>query len=397
MLKSKCKSLLLLVLLVTLVSTLSFATVEPEVTTSIDTNNLTTEGTAEGGTTNIDDILAKDNWVNSDLYLADDSIEISKVVDGNAFVVANEVTITGEIGGDLFVCANKITIDGAYVYSNLFAVANEIVINGTVYDVYAIANNFTLDTNGFVCRDLRVSANTLNITGQVNRNAFVSAAKYNFNYKDEALIGGNLEYSSSSEVNIPEGVVIGEVTYNAEVVREEPVAEKVFSYIFDAINNLVFSLVVILLAIWLAPKFVDRVSSMSTKKACVCLGIGIIAPLVTVVALILLLFSTVCSSVALASTFMFIAICMAGTAFASIYFGSLLAKAFKWNDKFKFVLASLIAVLIIWAISQIPYIGGLFGFLVALFGIGILVVNVIYRKEEPKEEIKEETTQETAE
>lgn len=389
MLKSKCKFLLLFALLVTLVSTLSFATVEPEVTTSIDTNNLTTEG----GTTNIDDILAKDNWVNGDLYLADDSIEIDKVVDGNAFVVANEVTVTGEIGGDLFVCANKLTIDGAYVYSNLFAVANEIVINGTVYDVYAIANNFTLDTNGFVCRDLRVSANTLNITGQVNRNAFVSAAKYNFNYRDEALIGGNLEYSSSSEANIPEGAVTGEVKYNIEAVKEEPVAERVFSYIFDAINSLVFTLVVILLAIWLAPKFIDRVKSMSTKKACVCLGIGIATPLVAIVALMLLLFSTVCSIVALAGTFMFIAICMAGTAFASIYFGSLLAKAFKWNDKFKFVLASLIASLIIWAISQMPYIGGLFGFLVALFGIGILVVNVIYRKEEPKEE----TIQETAE
>ena len=132
---------------------------------------------------------------------------------------------------------------------------------------------------------------------------------------------------------------------------------------------------------------------MSTKKACICLGVGILTPVVTIFALLLLLLSSICFNVALAATFVFTAICMAGTAFASIYFGSLLAKTLKWDNKVKFVLSTLISALIIWLISQVPYIGGIFGFLAALFGIGILVVNVIYRKEEPKEE----TTQETAE
>jgi len=392
MFKSKCKFLLLLVIIITLVSTLSFATVEPRTSDESDIMPIseTDENTVSG---EITDIIEEPEWVNSDLYIAEDKVELDQVIDGNAFVVADEVVLSGEIGGDLFVCANKLTIEGGYVYSNLFAVASEIVINGTVYDVYAVTDTFTLETDGYVYRDLKAFANTININGKVRRDAYLSGATYNFNSENGALIGGNLEYSSESELTIPEGIVTGEVKYNVETVEEESVASKVFSYIFDAINNLVFAFVVILLAIWLAPNFVNRVTSMNTSKAFVCLGIGIAAPLVIIIALMLLLFSTVCSNVALAATFMFIAICMSGTAFASIYFGSLLAKAFKWNDKVKFVLATLMAALIIWAISQLPYIGGLFGFLVALFGIGTLIVNVLYRKEEPRQETAVETAE----
>ena len=384
--KSKCKFLLLLVIAITLVSTLSFAT---EVPISENEAMPITEEGSEGVTTNIDDILEEDDWVNGDLYIAGNEAHVDKIVDGNAFIIGTDVTISGEVGGDVFVCADKLTIDGAYIYSNLFVVANEVIINGTVYDIYAICDNFTLTDNGSIARDLRVTANSLNITGKINRNVFATASTYSFSSENGTLIGGNLEYSGPEEITIPTDVVTGEVKYNTETVVEESVSSKVFSYIFDALNNLVFAFVVILLAIWLAPKFVNRVTSMNTKKACVCLGIGFATPIATILALMLLLISSVCSMVALAGTFVFIAICMSGTAFASIYFGSLLAKAFKWDDKVKFVLATLISALIIWAISQLPFIGGLFGFLVALFGIGTLVVNVLYKKENIVTEVEE--------
>lgn len=389
MLKSKCKFLLLLVIIISLVSTLSFATVEPR--TSDETDVMPISETDENIIVeDSTDITEEPEWINSDLYIAKDKVELNQVVDGNVFVVANEVVVNGEIGGNLFVCANKLTIEGGYVYSSLYAVANEITINGIIYDVYSVSNNFTLGADGFVYRDLRASANTLNINGKVRRDAYLSGVTYNFNAENGALIGGNLEYSSQSELNIPEGIVTGEVKYNAATIKEEPVAEKVFSYIFDAIGILIYTFVVILLALWLAPKFVNRVTSMSTKKACVCLGIGIVAPIVIIIALFILLISTICFNVALATTLLFIVVCMSGTAFASIYFGSLFTKLVKWDGKVKFVLATLIAALIIWLISKIPYIGGFFGFLISLFGIGILLVNIVYRKEEIKEEAKEE-------
>ena len=85
---------------------------------------------------------------------------------------------------------------------------------------------------------------------------------------------------------------------------------------------------------------------------------------------------------------------MSVKAFASIYFGGLFSKLVKWDGKVKFVLATLIASLVIWAIRQIPYIGFIFSLLVSLFGIGTLLVNVVYRKEK---EVQEEVIKEKSE
>lgn len=384
MLKSKCKLFVLALIIFTLISSLSFATVEPITSSGNEIIPISDEADSPETTES-----SNANWLNNDLYVSKDKVVIDQIIDGNAFVFANEVVVTGEIGGDLFVCANKLTIEGGYIYSSLFAAANEITINGTIYDVYAFANNFTLSSNGYVYRDLKVSANNLNIDGKVRRDAYLTAAHYNFASENGNLIGGKLEYYNNSEISIPEGIVIGEIKFNPKNITTESVSEKVFDYIFSAINLLVYTFVVLLLAIWLAPKFVDRISNMDTTKAFISFGIGILTPIVAIVSLFILLISAVASMLSFSGILIFILICMSGTAFASIYFGSLFAKFVKWNDKVKFVLSTLIASLVIWTISQIPYIGGIFGFLISLFGIGTLLVNMIYRKE-TKKEVKEE-------
>ena len=61
------------------------------------------------------------------------------------------------------------------------------------------------------------------------------------------------------------------------------------------------------------------------------------------------------------------------------------------EGKVKFVLFTLVSSLIIWAISYIPFVGGFLSFLIWLFGIGTLIVNIFNRKKltEEKAEVKE--------
>lgn len=408
MLKSKLKFVVVLVVAVMLLSTISFATDESvssldgavagvpieeiyataEGTSDEEAPAVLSEGTDEDAIDGADDVSTTADWVNHDLYLTDDKVNLTGVVDGNAFIVGKEVTISAEVGGDVFVCANKVTIDGGYIYSSLFVAANEVVINGIVYDVYAVTRDFTLGTDGYVYRDLRVASNSIRIDGKVRRDAYLTGVNLNINSENGTLIGGNLEYSTSQEITLGDDVVIGEVKFSKEEVKEISVAERILHYVFDALSALVFSFIVVLLAIWLAPNFVEKVSNMSTKKAFASLGVGVVAPVVVIIALVLLLASTVATSVAFAASFVFVAICMASTAVASIYFGNLFAKLVKWDGKVKFVLACLISALAIWLISQIPFIGGLFGYLVAAFGFGTLLINVFFKKSS-KTEVKE--------
>lgn len=395
MLKNKCKVILLLVIVISLISSISFCTAEPTALDNYDNEIMPiSEDEEETAEINETEETSTPKWVNNDLFLVGDKVEVNEIVDGNVFVFANEVVVNAEVGGDMFVCAKKFTVNGGFIYNSLFVVADEVNIDGIVLDVYSCANKFTLGANGSVYRDLKAFGDTININGTVRRDAYLSASNYSFGTSNGVLISGNLKYSYNHDVSIPEDIVEGSITRSDIIDEEESVASVIFSYIFKAINTLVYVLVIVLLSMWLAPKFVDRVTSMDTKKAFVSLGIGIVAPIAIILALIILLLSTVFTDVAVATTLIFIAICMSGTAFASIYFGKLFAKAVKWEGKLKFVLATLIAALIIWAISQIPYIGGLFGFLVALFGIGTLFVNAVYRKENAMQEVVETKTEE---
>lgn len=396
MLKSKSKILLVLSLALVLVSSYCFATVEPRTTeaevTSEEGVTPISETEEEAVTTSLED--ESSSWTNSDLYLCQDKVEVSNVVDGNAFIIGKEVTISGEIGGDLFVLADKLNIDGGYVYSNLFACANEITINGVVYDIYAACNTFNLESNGFVYRDMKVVGSNININGKVRRNAQLSANTISFAEGSETLIYGNLKYSANSEIAIPEGVVAGTTTYNkteaVDTNKDISTASIILNHVLDLLKTLLYTLVITLILLWLTPKFIEKVSQMSVKKSLASLGIGFVAFIAFFVFIfvgIFLLISTVGTPVFILGMFASILVAYIGTAIASIFFGKLLTKLFKMEDKVKFILFTLLAALIIWAISLIPFVGSILSFLIWIFGIGTLLVNMFNKKE--KTEVKE--------
>lgn len=378
--KTKSKILLSIFIILTLVSSYCFATDAAVTSEDVTAISETSENNNHEEETATEDITA--DWVNSDLYVANDVVNVDKVVDGNAFIVGQEVTISGEIGGDLFVIADKLNIDGGYIYSNLFVCANEITINGVVYDVYAVCDTLNLATDGFIYRDMKVTASNVNLNGKVRRDAYIGASNISFAEDASTLIYGNLNYSSDAEISIPEGVVAGEIKYSAgNIETENNVLNTILSYVLGLIQTLVLTLVVTLLLIWLTPKFVERVGKMGVGKSFASLGIGFATPIVFIIVSILLLISSIGASIFVISMFGFVILAFIGTSVASIFFGKLFTKVLKMEGNFKFILFTLVSSIILWAIAQIPVVGGIFGFIISIFGIGTTLVNMIYRKE----------------
>lgn len=384
MTKTKLKTLLSIFLMLILVSSCSFAT----------DAQVVSEGTVDSTTDT--DLVEEADWTNTDLYLIQDTVNVSNVVDGNAFIIGNEVTISGEIGGDLFVLANKLNIDGGYVYSNLFACANEITINGVVYDVYAICDTFNLRSNGFVYRDLRLTGANVNLEGRIRRDAYINSSNMTFDQELGTLIYGNLTYSSKSEMTIPEGIVAGITTYNENIditeKEEVSIVSTIASYVLDLLSRLVYTLIITLILLWLTPNYVEKVTNMSTGKSFASLGIGFgafVAFFIFAILSIFLLISVVCIPVALLGIFASIIVAYSANAIASIFFGKLFTRLFKLEGKVKFVLFTLLSALVIWLISLIPFVGGFLSFLIWLFGIGAIIVNFFKTKASKKEVVKE--------
>ena len=401
MLKNKSKIFMLFITCILLLSTVCFATVEPT-TTSAEENSdsQTIENTAVESTDTNTDTSADTTsaWTNEDLYLTGDKVTVSNVVDGNAFIFANEVTIesTAEIGGDLFVFASKLTVNGGYVYSSIFAFANEISINGVVYDVYAACTNFTLESNGFVYRDLKVSADHVAIEGKVRRNAFVTANDITFG-EDTAstYIYGNLSYTSPNTISVEEGMIAGEVTHQESATTTASTT----SYITSGLTIVFTTLVVVLLLIWLAPNFVKRVTNMGVAKSFASLGIGVATPIVAILLSIILILTVVGISVFSSMLIGLIWVAMLATSITSLFVAGLVTKLFKNSNRIMLIVFSLIASLVLWGLGFVPYVGGFLSVVFVLFGIGTTLVNIVYTKESTKKKEKSAegnaTTEET--
>lgn len=379
MLKTKSKVLLVLFLIMIFISSCCYATSDVAITTETDTTTTPEESTHTH---------EEPSWTNSDLFVCEDTVNISNVVDGNAFIIGKDVTISGEIGGDLFVLADKLNIEGGYIYSSIFACANEITINGVVYDVYAICNTFNIESNGFIYRDLKITSANLNINGMIRRNAFISAENINFVESTQPLIGGNLNYSSKSEIAIPENVVTGEVNYtpaNIKTNNNNNVVGTISSYVFDLIRTLISTFVITLFLLWLTPKFVERVGNIKVSKSFISLGIGFATPIAFVLASILLIISVLGLSIFSHLLLVFTLLVYIGFSITSIFFGKLFTKLLKVEGKVKFVLFTLVSSIILWVISQIPFVGGFFAIITCLFGIGLTLVNIFVKNEKVKE------------
>lgn len=363
---------------------------------SMATDALETSETSSDDESSVEEFLeASYEFISSDVYKFDTDVVIeNQIIDGNAFIFGKDVSISGEIGGDVFVFGENVTItEGTYIYGNIFVCAQNVVINGICYDVYCASETFTLGDNAIIARDLRLAANKVHINGQIRRDAYIGTDELVFPDDASDLITGNLEYSSDTEFSIAEGIVGGNINYTPNVSKEVTVMEKVLSYVFKLISTLLYSLVIVLLIIWLAPNFKEKASTTIKKEAPLSLGVGLLTSIVVVFVAFILLFATYGFgfkiSIALIGIFA-LAITISKT-ILGVACAKLITTRFKPDNTAMLILYTLLVVLAINLLELIPYIGGLIGFLANMVGLGILVLNLVRKnKKDDKQDNKQE-------
>ncbi len=323
------------------------------------------------------------NVINNDLFSASsESVVIEDIIEGNAFIYSNDVTIKGEIRGDLFVAGRNITVDKSAVISgNLFVYGIDVTISGVVDNVYGFITNFTIEDSGRVNRDVNAIVNVLTLKGYVARNANISISDIVLPDDGQNVIGGNLNYSSSQDLNVPSGAVKGET--NASIItNEDPsTGEIVSSYIENFIRVLAYALVVILLVAFFTPNFKEKVTYALVKRPFISAGIGILAIILIPIIAIVLMITGYLLYVGISLLAVYIIILSITISILSIAVGNYLTNKCKNKTKEKFILLSVLSAVVIWLLQLIPMFGGWMSLFTVVFGLGLFVFAFFIRKD----------------
>ena len=401
MLKNKTKIIAFLLILI-LAITSSFVYADNETSSESDIALISDTSETKPVETNVENTVStnetsKDSYKNSDVYLMGDNVTIDYVVDGNLFVMADTVTINSKIGGDAFIMAKTINVgDQAYIFSNLFAMADSIDIKGVVYDVYALAQNFTV-SNGYIYRDAKLCCNTININGVIGRNAFVSCSNINFNTdeNDKGIIYGDLTYSTPSELSFDKNIVNGNVTYKApKVSPEKSVREIVASYISDLGAFLAFVIIIWLVCLWVAPKFLNDTNKFVGKKTLNVLGTGLLTLIAVPIACIILLLLQLTAGISLLTVAIYILALIVAKSIFTIVANNYLCSKLNINKNTGIFGMLIVSGVIVWVISELPYVGGIVSFIISVLGLGVLVSAILPKKAKKAsdtDEVKETT------
>lgn len=391
MMKNKLK-IIPIIMVIILAFLVPFVRAENEVALNEEESimPISEEATAEGDTTN-ENTEATDedaSFKKGDVYLTGDKINIDYVIDGNLFVIANEVTINSQIGGDAFVCANSITVgEQSYIFSNLFAVSSKLNVKGVVYDLYAFSKN--VDISGYIYRDIKVAADTLNIFGSIGRNAYVNCSDISLGSSQDmkegepitattkGLISGDLNYTSKAEATLPEGSVNGAVNFTPSVSQFN------VNNLFLSLGCSVASVLIIwLLCLWLAPKFLKNTSSLlETKKVLPVIGLGIATPIVLSIAMVVLFLIGITSSIALLAFTLLFALMLISTSIFVITANNLVCKKLKIEKTIGNFGMLVICAIVLWALTLIPYAGAVISLIAGILGLGIVVYSLVFRGE----------------
>lgn len=395
MLKNKTKFIIILTLiLVLLCSHFTLAVDSDENNITPISTDITDADTPLGITSTITSTAtAQENIKEGDEYLVGQDVTIDYTVDGNLYVFANSVTIKSQIVGDVFIFANQVVVEKeGYIYSNLFTCAQSITIKGVVYDAYICTDNFII-SSGYIHRDLRIAANTVNISGTVGRNAYIGCNSLTFeNYnadgtsKNEAsskgIINGNLDYSAN-EAYIPGGCVTGEKNFTPIEINNDI---SVVDYVSSLASFLCLVIFIWLVLLWLSPKFLGKAKDLlKTKKSSIALY-GILGLILPPIVSVLLIFSSIAANVGLLILALYIILLCISNTFFTIAFNKLVCTKLKIEKTAGIFGMLLVSGIIVWAVGLIPYIGSILSFIMIWIGLGVVLTYVIPNKSKSSKE-----------
>ncbi len=396
---TKTKLFLSILLIITLITPFSFAENEINTETTNDSQvtqnlNQTDEDVTPISETD-EQTITSDNTEQSeesqdihegDLYLTGNNVTMDKLVNGNVYIFGNNVTVTGQVAGNLFVGANKLEFKDAYIESSAYICANSVNFRAVASDLYVCCNTLEIPTNYGVYRDLKSFSNSATLLGIIGRNANCEATNLSLSKDDaKATIYGDFNYSSISEIEIPEGSVEGETKYSK--ITKNDNQNNISDYIYGALCAIIFTLVIYGLALLFTKVSIEKCTKITAKKFLQAFGIGLLILILVPILSIMLMITTVGVPLSLVLLVFYGLLISLATSIFSISLSNILCDKLHLTNIWLKALFIIIVSLLVYIIGIIPYVS-ILKILVAILGFGTLIMNMFFKNIKFEKETK---------
>ncbi len=295
--------------------------------------------------------------VTEDVLIVGGEVDVDSVVGGDLRLAAGEVVITEDVNGDVVIAGGTVRIaGGTSVNGDLVIGAGQVVLDG--------------DVNG----DVLVGAGQLLLSGSVSGN--VKAYVEELSLGNNAVISGDLYYTALEELELREGAVGGEVTFDQSKRPDDFLSEFNFDWIKSTFSlvGLVFLILVTMFVFVLFPRTSNHVSKVGVDNFGISFVTGFVAFIATPIAAFLLMISFFGLYIGGLLGVSYVVLLFLGKIAASIVAGSFFYQHALKQEKFVVTWHSaLVGVALLHFVKLVPYIGWIATFVFGMVGIGALL------------------------
>lgn len=345
--------------------------------------------------------------VGDDYFAAGDTVNLTEAVPGDVFLAAGDVYTAAEVGGDLAVAGGDVSVGGRIgddVYAAGGHVRLDAIVDGgarvaggdvTVGPATVIAGGTSL-TGGKVEFDgeargyLQASGGNVRIGGVVNGDVEVRAD--HLRIAPGTRIDGKLVYRGPDRPEVAaDARIAGGIEYRDAPVRQvwERAGHEARTAASWAGRIALFAGVFLAGALYLGlfPGFAARAATAIRSAPLPSLGLGFALLFCVPVLGVLLLLTVVGIPLALLLIPLYLLLLLLGWINAGAFLGrqafAALGRDGPQEPPVMRFLALLAGLVVLWLLRQVPYVGGLVGFLALLLGMGALAVELWHLRTRP--------------
>lgn len=334
-------------------------------------------------------------------FFAGNTVVVDGDVNGTAFAAGTNIYVNGTVNGDLFVAGTNIEINGT-VLGNIYGAGQDIAYNSNTSqgDVVFAGQRIYISSDAVVNRELFAAGNIINIdgtiardfygagaditiSGTVERNAWMDAQ--DIQLLSSGTIGGDLYYRSEQKANLRSGTIHGNTEWKRVERSHEMTQWSWSSQLLGALFTIVSSILIWTAITLLKPEVWEKTSAKIFTQPLKTLGVGALALIVTPILSILIMLTIVGIPLAfLIGTFYGIFLFLSRIVVA-VFIGKWLAKTLGWKELHKGLWLTLLGLILITALTLVPYLRILIWLLVLFTGLGSLITGCLTRgKEKPQ-------------